>query len=668
MRDRPTRILGALTAAVLAVSVPVMTAGSDEALAAPGPAAATSLGSTGRSLGTLALHPCNVTARALCGSIQRPWDPSGREPGTVTVGFAFVPARDQADPVLGTVTPHEGGPGYSTTGSASYYVPMYGPLLDRRNLLLVDQRGTGRSEPIDCPDLQNLHGRYAPAAGRCGRSLGIRSDNYSSAESADDLSAVIRALHLGRIDLYGDSYGTFFAQVFAGRHPDQLRSIVLDSAYPTYGEEAWYPTQTPAMRDSFTLACARSQPCATAGRTPMQLLSAVLERVRQHPYTGFSHDADGRRMHVVVDGKALVSVAFGATYGPYFYREFPAALRSALLGDTVPLLRLVAEATGGSTNAGPVRAYSEGLDAAVACHDYPQLFDMTAPPAVRRTQLADAVTRENHVRPNVYGPFTVDEYLASDWEELDWCTQWPVAARSNPAGPPKPPGGHYPNTPTLVLSGELDSITTPAEGTMVARQFPNARQVVIANSFHVTAAGDTDGCGSSVLRAFVRHPDSRLGRGVLACTHDVPPLRAMGVFPATLAQVSPARNLGGSHAGLTPRRGAAAAAATVADLEDTWFNNYSSHGVGLRGGTWTYNGNRVTTFHLHGVRLTRDLAVSGTAVWTRYANTMRVTLDLRGAGVSGTLHGSWSTRTRNAIAILSGHLDGATVNLALRAP
>ena len=79
------------------------------------------------------------------------------------VGFAFVPARQQ--PAIGTLVPHEGGPGYSTTGTGADYAAMYGPLLDRRNLLLVDQRGTGLSQPLRCPDLQGLVLPYHVAAG-----------------------------------------------------------------------------------------------------------------------------------------------------------------------------------------------------------------------------------------------------------------------------------------------------------------------------------------------------------------------------------------------------------------------------------------------------------------------------------------------------------------------
>ncbi len=332
------------------------------------------------TVGDLTLRPCTVVAHAWCGHVQRPWDPAHPDQGTLRVGFAFAPARDHSRPALGTFVPHEGGPGYSTTGTGPSYAAMYGPLLRRHNLLLVDQRGTGRSSALPCPDLQNLRTAYSVAARRCGRSLGSHSDDYTTARSADDLAAVIARLGLGRVDLYGDSYGTFFAQVFAGRHPDLLRSLVLDGAYPTHGETAWYPTQGPAMRSSFAKACRRSPACRGRGPSFARAMRRVLRQVRRHPWHGLSHDADGRRAHVTVSPETLATTAFGATYGPYTYRELTAALRAALDGDRVPLLREVAEAEGGGTDAGPVRDYSEGLDAAVACHDYPQLYDMTAPP------------------------------------------------------------------------------------------------------------------------------------------------------------------------------------------------------------------------------------------------------------------------------------------------
>ncbi|MDX6298245.1 MAG: hypothetical protein QOI51_2102 [Nocardioidaceae bacterium] len=67
-------------------------------------------------------------------------------------------------------------------------------------------------------------------------------------------------------------------------------------------------------------------------------------------------------------------------------------------------------------------------------------------------------------------------------------------------------------------------------------------------------------------------------------------------------------------------------------------------------------------------RLTRNLGVSGSAVWSRFANTMRVQLAVAGPGISGRLHGSWDTRVRNATAVLTGRLAGSSVSFAMRAP
>ncbi len=331
-------------------------------------------------VGSVTLRRCQVVARALCGSIRRDWDPDDPGAGTVRVGFAFVRARN--GPAVGTLVPHEGGPGYATTASGSSYVRMYGDLLRRRNLLLVDQRGTGRSEPIDCPRMQNLKIRFAVAAGRCGRSLGELADDYSTERSADDLAAVLEALELDDVDVYGDSYGTFFAQVFAGRHPDLLRSVVLDAAYPTYGENGWFKTSAPAARTAFHRVCHRSPACRRGGAEFMPTIRRVLGQVRDHPWRGRSHDADGRPMRVRVTPATLADVVFIAAFTPAWYRELTAAMRSGLRGDRRPLLRLVAEATGGGTDPEPPATTARGSRPR-SCHDYPNVYDLTKPPARR---------------------------------------------------------------------------------------------------------------------------------------------------------------------------------------------------------------------------------------------------------------------------------------------
>jgi hypothetical protein len=128
-------------------------------------------------------------------------------------------------------------------------------------------------------------------------------------------------------------------------------------------------------------------------------------------------------------------------------------------------------------------------------------------------------------------------------------------------------------------------------------------------------------------------------------------VRAQGSFPLSLDDVSPAR----------------AAALTVADLQDRWWNNYSGHGVGLRGGTWSYRGAPVA-FRLDGVRLVRGLTVSGTATWDRYGEELTVDLAVGGRGPRGRLRGHWDTRSRGAVAVLRGVLDGTRVRLRFPAP
>jgi pimeloyl-ACP methyl ester carboxylesterase len=620
------------------------------------------------TVGSVTLTPCDVVPDAWCGSIKRVWDPTGAVAGSLSVGFAYVPASDTSQPAVGTLVPHEGGPGYSTTGTGVDYIGMYGALLHRRNLLLVDQRGTGLSAPINCPSLQKLTGAYAPAAATCAKKLGSKFDLYGSALSADDLSAVISALALGPVDLYGDSYGTFFAQVFLGRHPSQLRSVVLDSAYPTYSEDAWYATQGPAMRTSLEKVCARTPKCKAVGGSTLHRLTRLLDAVRAKPMHAKATGADGKRHKVTINARELVSVAFGATFTQAIYREFEPAVRAALHGDAAPMARLVAEDdfVGGT---GPADEYSEGLDAAVSCQDYPQLYDMTAPPATRLDQFAAAFHAEQTSHPNVYGPFTIKEYLASDWEEQDWCTQWPVADPAHRSTPPLPPSGHYAAVPTMILSGELDSITTPAEGAIVASQIPGSRQVLVANSVHVTATDDTDGCGRALVQAFVAHPTAALPASALTCARTVPPVRGAPSY---------SKSFRANGTGTERSRAARTATLTVADAMDRWLESIEGDGTGLRGGTWTSGGDHRVTLHLKGYRLASNLAVTGKVVWMRYAKTVSVTLKVvqlnskghvvQGSSVSGTLSGHWKTRAAKAPVHLHGKLGGHHVTYTFRAP
>ncbi len=210
-------------------------------------------------VGSLDLKRC-AKVPAYCGDLLRPLDPAGEVPGTISIHFEFYPRRNSHQPSLGTLVASEGGPGFATTESRDSYLALYDPLLDHHDLLLMDNRGTGHSQAIDCPPLQREAYPLLPATQNCGAQLGSAAYLFGSGLAADDLVAILDALAIGKIDLYGDSYGTFSTEAFAGRHPERLRSLVLDGAFPVIGGSAWYPETAPAFR--LTATCAKSRPMA----------------------------------------------------------------------------------------------------------------------------------------------------------------------------------------------------------------------------------------------------------------------------------------------------------------------------------------------------------------------------------------------------------------------
>ena len=197
------------------------------------------------------LSRCPDVPHARCGTIERPLDPLDPDGATITIGFELHRATNHNKPSLGTIVAVEGGPGYTSTDSRDYYLDLFAPLLARRDMLLVDARGTGTSSVINCPGLESLQGDYIENIRLCGEQLGAASDLYGTALAADDLAAVLDALGIDRIDLYGDSYGTFFGQSFAIRHPERVRTLTLDAAYPVEDQDPWYRDLNRAMRDAF---------------------------------------------------------------------------------------------------------------------------------------------------------------------------------------------------------------------------------------------------------------------------------------------------------------------------------------------------------------------------------------------------------------------------------
>jgi pimeloyl-ACP methyl ester carboxylesterase len=411
-----------------------------------------------------ALHACDLGMPRpfRCGHITVPMLRSDPALGTTKVAFAIRHRRDTRRPSLGTIFAMDGGPGYASTAKpyAASLIAALGPILRRRDLVLYDMRGTGLSDAVDCKALQGGLIQEPIAIGECANQLGPTYAGYTSAEAAEDMNQLRRALGLGKIFFYGDSYGTFFGQAYAVRHPGTLRGLILDSAYP--GNDPYYRTLLPAGRDGLRIACRRSPTCAG---DPVARLARVV-----HAF----HEA-GRSTEPLIE-----FLLEAGTLAPRSYLSLDEGDRRFLAGDPRRLDHLLAPAPAGEK----LSEYSNGLAIAVECNDYKTLWDKSAPFSQRIAELSAAV---RGLPRGFFAPFGRQEYLLSSAARLTPCLYWPAP----PAGglpPAIPSDWHAPSTfPTLITAGQVDDVTSVREARQVQARFPRSELYVVPDRGHVSS-------------------------------------------------------------------------------------------------------------------------------------------------------------------------------------
>ncbi|PRY36738.1 alpha/beta fold hydrolase [Umezawaea tangerina] len=492
-----------ITAIVVATALVAAGCAEDDPPSAPPQTSPTS--------SAVALTPCAVpkipTAR--CGSITVPLDRSHPEAGTTEVAFALVPRANQALPSLGTIVTNPGGPGSGTVDLVGFrYAEGLRPVLDRRDLLLVDPRGVGRSAPISCPSLEDPARVFAAvevqraAIGRCGEALGDKAGYYGTAAVADDFDDVRAAVGVDRVDLLGDSYGTYLMTTYAARHPDHVRSVVLSGAYPVNTDhDSSGAFAAAALRRAIGLVCERTTSCS--GPTVLADLAALAARLRTAP-VAFTVPFEGRSFDVVLDEWQLAGTV-GKLYSGAADVEtklaLAAALAAARAGDLAPVQELVKAhlLEMASIPAMGVGLVSEPLAWATTCHDYQRDFSYADSAAERQRAFADALAR---LKAEDFAPFSPKAWVTRDSYDAGACLDWPADPT---ATAPVAKGTKLADVPVLVLSGDLDANTSTASGEEAAAQFPNARLVEVAGAGHTPTITDE---GAKLAMEFIArdHP------------------------------------------------------------------------------------------------------------------------------------------------------------------
>jgi pimeloyl-ACP methyl ester carboxylesterase len=464
------------------------------------------------------LSECRIAGFAhpvQCGSVRRPLDPARPNGVAINVRYVVVPAlarRKLPDPVFFLA----GGPGQSAIAVAPFVMPLFDRLQNRRDIVFVDQRGTGTSAPLACGDARRepfsdasdperqlarirrcLAGLEASAA--TGRAEGLR--HFTTTVAMQDLDAVRRALGAERIDLVGGSYGTRAALEYQRQFPDSVRRMVLDGvAPPDMVLVASLSTDSQSALDALFDACAADASCARvhpALRAHWQALLTGLPRdvVAPDPLTG-------ERVPLRLTREAVLGAVRGPLYAPALAAALPAAIDAAAAGRYDGLVGL-----GSMLTARRSVQVSLGMHFSVVCaEDVPRLPLATDRPG------AD------------FGDDFARFYARA-------CDGWPrgdVPAAFYAVGRSA--------APVLLLSGGADPVTPPRHGARVAAALGSlARHVVVPQAGHGVMG---IGCMSDVVFRFIDAADDAAAQAVDAgCVAHVP--RPLAFEPTERTEAAP---------------------------------------------------------------------------------------------------------------------------------
>jgi pimeloyl-ACP methyl ester carboxylesterase len=533
-----------------------------------------------------------------CARLSVPLDRSGVTPGRVSLFVKRI--RAQRRPRRGAVLVLAGGPGQSATRAfEGDGLGVVSPAFRNRDLIVLDQRGTGRSGLLRCGALERSNlfdaGR---AAGLCARRLGARRHHYTSRDSVEDIEALRVSLGLDRITLYGTSYGVKVALGYALTYPANVERLVLDSVLEVDGPDPFYRPTLEAVPRVLRSLCRAG--CDSFTDDPLGDLAELVRRVGARGLRGRVVDAHGRRVRARVTRGELFLMLISGDFDPALRAALPGAVRAALDGDRAPLLRLGRRSFSVEGEPPPPRLLSTALFTATTCEEmrFPWLRAAPPDPGERRRQAEVGAALIPEV---TFQPFDRATLLENDLLQL--CDRWPALPAEPAFGP-----GPLPDVPVLILQG-ADDLRTPVESARrVAAAFPQAKLVVAPDTGHSALGSDASGCTERAFARFFRDQpvSTSCPRGRRRFPPTPPPPRA-------LRQVSPASGVSGLRG-----RALTALALTLRDVGEDSLTRFIlderdpdlARGGGLRGGRYRIDGR--VGLHLSRVVFVPGVRVTGT--------------------------------------------------------
>ena len=407
------------------------------------------------------LKRIDSVARCAIVAVQEDYTNKDSAGKTINIHVAVLPALAR-NPEPNPVYFFAGGPGQAASDIGGL-VSALGDLRKSRDIVLVDQRGTGKSKTLTCdaaaadPNADPLKEAFSNSDGaiqrdwaKCIATLKGRAATHRTDDYIDDLEQVRKALGHDQINIWGGSYGSRVALRYMKRYPQNIRVAVLDGVAPTslHLPDDALATSEAELRSTLA-ACAASAGCAKAYPNILATFDTLLSELRAKPRTvNFAHPASGQPITGVVSDRALVTLIWPMLYMPEASRMVPSLIAQAAVGNFAPLAATMSATSIGEGDIAIAQRF------AVMCAE--DMLNRTPMPTPRFQALNDLFYGfcrgfpHGKVAPEFFEPTTSD-------------------------------------IPTLLLSGTQDPVTPPSQGTLAAKTLPNSKHVVVAGVGHITS-------------------------------------------------------------------------------------------------------------------------------------------------------------------------------------
>jgi pimeloyl-ACP methyl ester carboxylesterase len=441
---------------------------------------------------TIALAPCDlpgVAGPARCGTLEVFENRETRSGRTIGLRVVVLPATKPPaapDPLFVLL----GGPGEAAAELAADLAMEFADIRERHDIVLVDQRGTGRSHPLNCDlvgpgsGLQRFLGDFLPldAVRKCRTLLEKNADLrlYTTSIAMDDLDDVRSALGYGRIDLAGGSYGTRAALVYMRRHPEHVRAVVLEGVTPpTDPMPLAFPKDAQRAFDGVLSECAADPACHGAFPRLAADAAAVFSRAAAGPVPAEVLGPETGDPEKVILSRDLVGEAVRyMTYQAGTAGLLPVVIHEAAGGNFDALATFALFARKEIVGSG-----SMGMYLSVTCaEDLPFIRPGEGEKAAEGTYLGDYRLRQQRAA----------------------CAVWPRGAVPKDYATPV-----RSEAPALLIVGEWDPVTPPSLAEEAARTLPNGRVLVVPHGAHGQNGLEDAGCLDALEAEFIRRGSAK---------------------------------------------------------------------------------------------------------------------------------------------------------------